>query len=82
MSPVMMTSTCAANAIGVLELVDRFLELVVEDGAIDDDGDGVKLLCALRGVERGEAGRGLALGFGVRALPAPCLRFDSCVSHV
>ena len=54
LSPVMMTSTCAANAIGVLELVDRFLELVVEDGAIDDDGDGVKLLCALRGVERGE----------------------------
>ena len=54
LSPVMMTSTCAANAIGVLELVDRFLELVVEDGAIDDDDDGVKLLCALRGVERGE----------------------------
>ena len=31
---------------------------------------------------RQEAGRGLALGFGVRALPAPCLQFDSCVSHV
>jgi hypothetical protein len=50
----MMTSACAANAVGVLELVDRFLGLVVEDGAIGDDDDGVKLLCALRGVERGE----------------------------
>jgi hypothetical protein len=35
-------------------LVDRFLELVVEDGAVGDDDDGVKLLRALRGVEGGE----------------------------
>ena len=51
---MMMTSDCAANAVGVLERVDRLLELVVEDGAIDDDDDGVKLLRALSGIEGGE----------------------------
>jgi len=44
----------ADDTIGVLELVDRLLQRVVEDGAVGDNDDGVKLLRALRGVECGE----------------------------
>jgi hypothetical protein len=55
----------ADDTVGVLELIDRLLELVVEDGPIGDDDDGVKLFLAPCGVERGElmGGPGDGVGF-------------------
>ncbi len=53
------------DAIGVLELVDGVLKLVIEHGAVGDHDDRVEHLLALLVVQRGELVRGPGDGVGL-----------------